>query len=106
MILTKNRSLHLCIYEAERGYLFTGDLVYKGTLFAFYPTTDPMLFVKSVEKISYIEYVTKILPGHNELGLNKDFINELNKACQELLNKGLAKHGSGVHEYKDVKIYF
>lgn len=97
---------HLCIYEEERGYLYTGDLIYKGTLFAFYPTTDPLLFIKSVEKISRIDHITRILPGHNELDLSKDFIIELNKACQELFNKGLARHGTGIHDYKDVKIYF
>ncbi|MDT3425432.1 glyoxylase-like metal-dependent hydrolase (beta-lactamase superfamily II) [Paenibacillus forsythiae] len=97
---------HLCIYEEERGYLYTGDLIYKGTLFAFYPTTDPLLFIKSVEKINQIEYITKILPGHNELELNRRFLSEVNKACQELLDKGLAKHGTGIHDYKDVKIYF
>jgi len=97
---------HLCIYEEERGYLYTGDLIYKGTLFAFYPTTDPFLFVQSIKKISQIKHITKILPGHNELDLNKEFINELNNAGQELLNKGLAKHGTGIHEYKNVKFYF
>lgn len=97
---------HLCIYEEERGYLFTADLVYKGTLFAFYPSTDPLLFVRSIEKISQIEYITKILPGHNELELDRRFLLEVNTACQDLLYKGLAKHGTGIHDYKDVKIYF
>ena len=32
---------HLCFWEQERGYIFTGDLIYKGTLFAYYPSTDP-----------------------------------------------------------------
>ncbi len=97
---------HLCIYEEERGYLYTGDLAYKGTLFAFYPTTDPFLFVKSLEKISQIEHITRVLPGHNELDLNQAFIHRLSNAGQELLNKGLARHGTGIHEYKDVKFYF
>ena len=97
---------HLCIYEAERGYLYTGDLLYKGTLFAFYPTTDPLLFVKSVEAVSRIDNVKKVLPGHNELDLSKEFILEVNKACQDLFSKGLAEHGSGVHDYRDFKIHF
>ncbi|YCI26309.1 MBL fold metallo-hydrolase [Paenibacillus sp. Z6-24] len=97
---------HLCIYEEERGYLYTGDLAYKGTLFAFYPTTNPLLFVKSLEKISQIEHITRVLPGHNELDLNQEFIHRLSNAGQELLNKGLARHGTGIHEYKDVKFYF
>jgi len=32
---------HICFWEKEREYLFTGDLVYKDTLFAYYPSTDP-----------------------------------------------------------------
>ena len=31
----------MCFFERERGYLFTGDLVYKDVLFACYPSTDP-----------------------------------------------------------------
>jgi glyoxylase-like metal-dependent hydrolase (beta-lactamase superfamily II) len=97
---------HLCIYEEERGYLYTADLIYKGTLYAFYPTTDPVQFVNSVEKISNIEYITKILPGHNELELEKSFLLKVNQACQELLHNGLARHGAGIHDYKHFKIYF
>lgn len=41
---------HLCFWEAERGYLFSGDLVYKGTLFAHYPSTDPQSYLNSLEK--------------------------------------------------------
>lgn len=97
---------HLCIYDAERGYLFSGDLIYKGTLFAFYPTTDPLLFVKSVGKISQIEHVTKILPGHYDMDLDKNFLADVNSACQGLFNMGLARHGSGLHEFKNIKIHF
>ena len=41
---------HLCFWEAEKGYLFSGDLVYKGTLFANYPSTDPQSYLDSLEK--------------------------------------------------------
>lgn len=43
---------HLCFWEKERGYLFTGDLIYKGTLFANYPSTDPVAYLNSLEVIS------------------------------------------------------
>ncbi len=32
---------HMCFWEKSREYLFTGDLVYKDILFAYYPSTDP-----------------------------------------------------------------
>ncbi|MCQ4088391.1 MBL fold metallo-hydrolase [Saccharibacillus sp. JS10] len=97
---------HLCFYEKDRGYLYTGDLIYKGTLFAFYPSTDPLLLVQSIQKINAIEYVTKILPGHHELNLDRTFIEKLNQAGQGLLSKELVKHGTGIHDYGDVKFYF
>lgn len=81
-------------------------MLYKGTLFAFYPTTDPLLFVRSVEAVSKIANVKKVLPGHNELGLNIDFILKVNGAFQNLLSEGLAKYGSGIHDYGNFKIHF
>ena len=41
---------HLCFWEKSRGYLFTGDLVYKDILFAYYPSTDPEAYLDSLEK--------------------------------------------------------
>ncbi len=42
---------HCCFYEPERRYLFSGDLIYKGCLYAFYPTTNPQLFYRSVKRL-------------------------------------------------------
>ena len=43
---------HLCFLEKSRGYLFTGDLVYKDILFAYYPSTDPEAYLDSLEKVA------------------------------------------------------
>lgn len=43
---------HLCFYEAATGYLFTEDLIYKGTLLAYYPSTDPEAYLASLEKLA------------------------------------------------------
>lgn len=42
---------HCCFYEPERRYLFSGNLIYKGCLYAFYPTTNPQLFYRSVKRL-------------------------------------------------------
>lgn len=52
---------HCCFYEEERGYLFSGDLLYVGKLDAFYPTTDPRRFWRSVQKVRKLEF-SRILP--------------------------------------------
>ena len=39
---------HMCFFEEKTGYLFSGDLIYKGTLFANYESTDPEKYLESV----------------------------------------------------------
>ena len=43
---------HLCFWEKDTGYLFTGDLVYKDVLFAYYPSTDPEAYLTSLKKVA------------------------------------------------------
>jgi len=65
---------HICLYEKEWGYLFSGDLLYKKTLFAFYQNTNPKDFYKSIVRISKIDYIDRVLPGHNEISFGKNFV--------------------------------
>ncbi len=41
---------HICLLEEEKGYLFSGDLIYKGNLYVNYPSTDPVKFKESIKK--------------------------------------------------------
>jgi glyoxylase-like metal-dependent hydrolase (beta-lactamase superfamily II) len=53
---------HKCFWEASPGYLFTGDLVYKDTLFAYYPSTDPQAYLKSLERLPFYPLRKYFLP--------------------------------------------
>jgi len=64
---------HICLYESEREYLFSGDLIYAGTLEAFYPTTDPYEFMQSIKIIKKLK-INKILPAHHNLNINTNLI--------------------------------
>lgn len=97
---------HICIYEEERGYIFTGDLLYQGTLYAFYPSTDPVLIANSIEKLTQLEHVKKILPGHHNLDISVSLIREVNAGLQRLKEKGLLHHGSGVHKVGSIEVKF
>lgn len=94
---------HICIYDIEREYLFTGDLIYKGTLYAFFPTSDPVEYMHSVAKIKDLE-VKKILPGHGDLDVPVDIIKRTYKAFEEIDEDGLLKHGSGSFDFGDFRI--
>jgi Zn-dependent hydrolases, including glyoxylases len=45
----------MCFYEKDNGYLYTGDLIYIGELFAYYPSTDPIAYMNSIKKLSAID---------------------------------------------------
>lgn len=95
---------HICLFEEEKGYLYTGDLVYKGTLYAFYPSTDPILFKQSIDKISCLKGITKLLPAHNKLNVQVSLIDSIKNAFKDIEDKDMLKQGSGLFDFGEFKI--
>ncbi|MFA6660222.1 MAG: MBL fold metallo-hydrolase [Bacilli bacterium] len=89
---------HMCFFERDRGYLFTGDLVYIGTLFAYYPSTDPVAYLKSIKRVAALP-VQKVYPAHHDLDIPETILSDMEKAFVELESNGLLCHGSGTHTY-------
>lgn len=94
---------HICLLD-EQGQVFTGDLIYSGTLYAFYPSTDPVKFKESIDKISRLNNITRILPGHNDIDIPLDIIERIKNAFTLIENKNLLKQGSGIFSFEDFKI--
>lgn len=95
---------HMCFWEKERGYLFTGDLVYKGTLFAYYPSTDPQAYLESLEKIAQLP-ARRIFPAHHALNIPCDMPVRMRDALRKLNAEGKLHHGSGIFEYGDWSLW-
>ena len=95
---------HCCFWEADRQYLYTGDLIYSGPLYAYYPSTDPYQFWQSVRKIEGLP-VARILPGHNTLDLSTDIIGRIETAFAELYRENGLVQGSGLFDYPDFQIH-
>ena len=94
---------HCCFYEPGRNYLFSGDLIYKGCLYAFYPTTDPQLFYHSVKRVR--EYnISRILPGHHQLSIPVSLINEIEAGFAQIERRDKLKQGNGLFEFEDFQI--
>lgn len=92
---------HMCFWEPERGYLFTGDLVYKeDTLTAFFPSTDPKAYLNSLEKIAELP-AEKIFPAHHTLDIQPEILLRMRDAFRELDAIGKLHHGSGRFDYGD-----
>lgn len=95
---------HCCFYEPERKYLYSGDLIYKGCLDAFYPTTNPILFYDSLKKIQTYS-IDKILPGHHTLNIECNIIDEITNAFSQLKTSGTLYQGAGLFDFGDFQIH-
>ena len=98
---------HISVFDTINGYLFTGDLLYDKTpVYAFYPTTNPVDLVHSLEKIAEIPHVRKVFGSHNTLGLEPEILQEVKRAVRELREKDLVKHGTGIHKFNGFSVQF
>ncbi|HNW45506.1 MAG TPA: MBL fold metallo-hydrolase [Elusimicrobiales bacterium] len=91
---------HMCFWEEARGYLFTGDLVYKDTLFAYYPSTDPQAYLNSLERIAALP-VKRVFPAHHSLEIQPEILSRMRDAFRRLNAGGKLRHGSGTFRYGD-----
>ncbi|MBE6910828.1 MAG: MBL fold metallo-hydrolase [Ruminococcaceae bacterium] len=94
---------HLCFWEPERGYLFTGDLVYRGTLYADYPSTDPEAYLASLERIAALP-ARRLFPGHHALDIAPELVVRMRDALRALKAGGKLRHGAGVQDFGDWSI--
>lgn len=95
---------HMCFWEKERGYLFTGDLVYKDTLFAYYPSTDPDEYLKSIERVAILP-VKKVFPAHHTLNIQPEILLRMRDAFRQLRDDGKLHHGTGTIDYGDWAVW-
>ncbi|MBQ9485650.1 MAG: MBL fold metallo-hydrolase [Clostridia bacterium] len=94
---------HVCFYERDAGYLFSGDLLYRGELNVSFPTTDPVAFKKSVGKVKELN-PTKIFPAHHGLDLKAGFAAAVYNALENIERAGKLKHGGGVFFFDDFSV--
>ena len=95
---------HCCFYEPQRKYLYSGDLIYKGCLDAFYPSTNPVHFMQSVEKIKTLN-IEKLLPAHHQLNISVDLIDKVSNAFIGLYKANNLKQGAGFFDFGDFQIH-
>lgn len=96
---------HICLYDPSTGTVFTADLIYRGQLYAFYPSTDPEAFARSVDLITGLCGVRRIAPGHGSLDVEVDFLDVVAEAFHQLQADGQLRHGSGIHDFgRDLSI--
>ena len=95
---------HCCFYEQDKGWLYSGDLIYKGCLDAFYPSTDPLAFMCSIEKVKALA-PQKIFPAHYQLDIPASLVEEVSDAFQSLYRQGNLQQGNGVFDFGEFQIH-
>lgn len=96
---------HVCIYEEERGYLATADLLYQGVLLGGLKFSDPEDYHRSLLRLRELPPIGKLLPGHGRLDIENDLLDEAIEAFGRLAKKGLLKKESGLHKFDRLKIH-
>ncbi len=94
---------HICFWEESRGYLFTGDLIYKGTLFSDYPSTDPVAYLKSLETVAALP-AKRLFPAHHALDIRPEIAIGIGNAFRELKAQGKLRHGSGTFDFGEFAV--
>jgi len=95
---------HMCFWENERGHLFTGDLVYKDTLFAYFPSTAPEAYLNSLERVSALP-VKNVFPAHHSLDIQPEILGRMRDAFRQLKAEGKLHHGSGTFDFGDWAVW-
>ena len=95
---------HMCFWEEKKGYLFTGDLAYKDALTAWFPSTDPEAYLKSLETVSALP-VKRVFPAHHSLDIQPEILTRMRKAFRQLKANGKLHHGSGTFDYGDWSVW-
>jgi len=93
---------HVCLLERETGYLAVGDLLYRGTVYVNYPSTDPAAYEASIARLARLEGLTRILPGHNALPVPVQWLMDLNQALQA----ATVQHGAASVSIAEVTVLF
>ena len=93
------------LYEKSLNAVVTGDLLYKGTIYGNYPSTDPQKLYKSYSLLK--SYKPKwIYPGHNDYKINGSLLSEGFELLDKLKSMNKLKHGTGSHHSANISFKF
>ena len=95
---------HLCWWEGARRTLYTGDLLYRGKLDLYYPTTAPSDFLNSVRRVAALPAET-LRPGHHSLDVGPELTGQVLDALENLKQAGRLARGQGVLNFETFSLH-
>lgn len=95
----------ICLWEKDRGLLFTGDTIYKGPLYAQLPHSDFEAYQSSVSRLCAIAPQTRlVLPSHGPIPLEPLFLFQIAKVFQQVAQGGI-EYSFGDSLWGPIRIY-
>ncbi len=93
---------HICIKDNNK--LFTGDLIYYGTIFINFNSTNPNDYYNSIRKLINLQDLSHIYPGHHRFPVRKTIIPEILEQMDILKFNKKFTHGTGLFTFNDFSI--
>jgi glyoxylase-like metal-dependent hydrolase (beta-lactamase superfamily II) len=80
----------ICLWDKERGLLFTGDTVYDGPIYAHLPTSDFGVYTDSLNRLcSLVPQARLVLSAHGPTPLDPMFILRIAQSFQKIAQGGV-----------------
>lgn len=95
----------ICLWDENERLLLTGDTLYRGVIYANYPSTSPADLCDSLEKLALLK-PEMILPGHNDDHLDSHILQTASDLVTRLRHQGMVQQGTGLHGDGDVQLQF
>jgi len=77
----------ICLYEKEKGWLFSGDTLYEGPLYLHLSESNKKSFVESIKKIILLPFLTHIFPSHNSFSFPLSALIKIYEKKKEIVDK-------------------
>jgi glyoxylase-like metal-dependent hydrolase (beta-lactamase superfamily II) len=80
----------ICLWEKERGLLFTGDAIYDGPIYAQLPHSDFDVYLDSLNRLCALTpQIRWVLPAHGSTPLEPQFVFKITKVFQQIADSGV-----------------
>ncbi len=96
----------ICLWEPSRKWLFSGDTVYRGPLYAQLPHSNLDDYVESMRRLcAFARQARKVLPGHGETPLEPALILQIAKGLQRISDGALEYRNAVSPEFGTIRLY-
>lgn len=81
----------ICLFEKNSRILLSGDTIYLGPIYLFFPESNIDDYKNSIKKINKLNDISNILPGHNNFMINPNIVEKIQHEVRSIKQKGIIR---------------